>query len=347
MKDILSFTPDELREEMKAHSEPAFRGKQIFSWLHEKRVRTFDEMTNLPKTLRETLSSTYEIMTLSVLECLSSSDGTRKYLLRLPDGHVIESVFMRYSYGNSVCVSTQVGCRMGCRFCASTLNGLVRNLRASEILSEIYTIEKDTGLPVNHIVLMGSGEPLDNYEEVVRFLRLVTDENGKNLSARNITLSTCGIPDKILSLAGEGLPVTLALSLHAPDDETRRGLMPIAKRYPLSEVLAACDAYFEKTGRRVSYEYSVVKGVNDTEEEAEKLSELLHGKNAHVNLIPVNPIEERNFESPGERGIRAFYKVLEKMGINATIRKSMGADIDGACGQLRRHYLDAADKESD
>ena len=340
MTDIKSLSREELKEEMAEIGEKPFRADQIFSWIHEKRARSFDEMSNLSLSLREKLKSAYELPQLQVERMQESKiDGTRKYLFLLSDGNLIESVFMRYHHGNSVCVSTQVGCRMGCRFCASTIDGVVRSLKASEILDEVYAIGLDTGEAISNVVLMGSGEPFDNYDAVVRFIRLLSDPKGQNLSMRNITLSTCGLPDEIRRFAEEGMPVTLALSLHAPDDETRKQLMPIANKYGLKEVLAACDYYFEKTGRRMSYEYSVVRGVNDTREEAEKLSRLLSGKNAHVNLIPVNPISARSFEKPAFESLAAFQKVLVKNGINVTIRREMGSDIDGACGQLRRHYL--------
>ena len=340
MKDLRSLPYEALEKEIISLNEPRFRAGQIFTWLHRDRATSFDEMTNISKSLRQRLESEYELTVLRIERMQESKiDGTRKYLFALSDGNLIESVLMRYHHGNTVCVSTQVGCRMGCRFCASTVDGLVRSLEPGEILEQIYRIETDIGESVNHVVLMGSGEPLDNYDNVVSFLRLITDPRGKNMSARNITVSTCGLPEGILKLADEDLPVTLALSLHAPDDETRKKLMPIANRYGLKEVFEACEQYFRKTGRRMTYEYSVVRGVNDTEEEAEKLGKLLHGKNAHVNLIPVNPIEERSFEKPLSQTLRAFQKTLDKYGINATIRRELGSDIDGACGQLRRRVL--------
>ena len=340
MKDIRELYLEELKQEIAALGEKAFRAEQIFSWLHEKGAASFDEMTNLSLALREKLSGQFEIGSVRVRTVQESAlDGTKKYLLELSDGNLIESVLMRYHYGCSVCVSTQVGCRMGCAFCASTVEGMVRNLSASEILGEIYEIERDLGERITHCVLMGSGEPMDNYDEVVRFLRLLGAPKGHHLSMRNVTVSTCGLPDGIRRFSQENLPVTLALSLHAADDETRKKLMPVAKRYPLSEVLRACDAYFESTGRRVSYEYAVVGGVNDNEAEALKLAALLKGKNAHVNLIPVNPVTERHFTRPDRTEIEAFQKILVKHGINATIRRELGSDIDGACGQLRRKYI--------
>jgi len=340
MIDLKSMLPEEIGEELNKLGEKSFRKDQIFSWLHEKKAASFGEMTNLSKKLRETLEAEYTLPVLKIVRMQESAlDGTRKYLFALADGNLIESVLMRYSYGNSVCVSSQVGCRMGCRFCASTVDGLVRSLMPSEILEQIYEIGRDIGEPINHVVVMGSGEPMDNYGNVVRFIRLLTHPKGANLSQRNITVSSCGLPDRIRQFADEGLAVTLALSLHAPDDEIRKQLLPVANAYDLPRVIAACDYYFEKTGRRVTYEYALVRGVNDSEKCAGDLARLLRGKNAHVNLIPVNQIEERDFLKPQSEVMGAFYKILEKNGINATIRKEMGADIDGACGQLRRHVL--------
>lgn len=340
--DIRSLSFEELSEELALMGGKPFRVGQVFSWLHEKQAADFSEMTDLSKSLREALARRFELTVLKPVDVLVSElDGTRKYLFGLPDGNVIESVWMEYHHGNSVCISTQVGCRMGCRFCASTLGGLVRNLSPGEMLEQVYRMGRLTGKRVSNVVLMGSGEPLDNYENVVRFIRLAADVRGLNLSARNITLSTCGLPEEIRRLAGEGLPVTLALSLHAPNDEKRRELMPVARRYSLREVLPACDFYFERTGRRVSFEYSLVGGVNDAREEAEELAALLSGRNCHVNLIPVNPVKERKYVRSGRRAILDFKNVLEKNEINATIRREMGRDIDGACGQLRRSYQKA------
>ncbi len=336
MEEILSLYPEELKSRLAALGAPSYRASQIFSWLHVKRAQRFEEMTDLPKALREKLSESFVITSLRpVLVQKSKEDGTEKVLFELSDGARIESVLMRYHYGASICVSTQVGCRMGCRFCASTIGGLERNLTASEILSELYGMERLTGEDIRHLVLMGTGEPFDNYDEVVRFIRLATMPEGKNLSARNVTLSTSGLPARIRQFADEGLPVTLALSLHASNDEERKALMPVARKYPLSEVLRACDDYFGKTGRRVTYEYAVISGENDTERNVKELSALLHGKNAHINLIPVNPVREKMMKRPDKKEIQAFQNALEINGINATIRRSMGTDIDGACGQLR------------
>ena len=337
--DLRSMYLEELEKVLLAAGEKKFRAKQLFEWLHKKHAASFDEMTNLSAALRKKLAEETELVTLKpVEELISQLDGTRKYLFELADGNVIESVWMEYKHGNSVCISSQAGCRMGCRFCASTLNGLERNLTASEMLEQIYRISSITGKRVDNVVIMGSGEPLDNYDNVVRFLHLITDPQAGGISKRNITLSTCGLVPRIQQLADENPGVTLALSLHAADDETRKTLMPIAKKYSLAQVLPACDYYFEKTGRRVSYEYSLVKGVNDTPAEAARLSALLKGRNCHVNLIPVNPVKEREFETVTREHAQRFRNMLEKNGINATIRREMGRDIQGACGQLRRSY---------
>ena len=297
MNDLRSMTADEIRAALKNMGEPAFRGAQIFDWVQAKKVRTFSEMTNLPKALRERLAAEFALSLLTVDKRLvSQEDGTRKYVYALPDGLLIESVFMPYDYGNTACISSQAGCRMGCRFCASTLEGLARNLLPGEMLEQIFRMEEDTGERISHVVVMGSGEPLDNYDNLLRFIRLITDEKGKNLSERNITVSTCGLVPQIGRLAGEHLQITLALSLHAPND---------------------------------------IEGVNDSEACAKELAALLHGKNAHVNLIPVNPIRERDYKAPDRAAALRFQKRLENLGINATIRRKMGADIDSACGQLR------------
>ena len=334
-------TLEELTAEVTAAGEKAFRAKQLYQWMHEKLAADFDEMTNLPKSFREKLAADYIWTSLETVDVrISGVDGTRKYLFCLEDGNVIESVLMRYKHGNSVCVSSQAGCRMGCRFCASTLNGLARNLRASEILEQVYRIQRDTGERVSNVVIMGSGEPMDNYENVVRFIRLLSAPEGLNISQRNITVSTCGLVPQIYRLAEEGLQITLALSLHAPSDEVRRELMPIANRYPLREVLDACGNYYEKTGRRLTFEYSLVKGVNDNLEEAKALARLIGGYHGHVNLIPVNPIKERDYVQSNREAVEAFKNYLERQGINVTVRREMGRDIGGACGQLRKSYMD-------
>lgn len=336
--DIKSMYVDEIKQWMKAHNQPAFRASQVFQWMHQKHVASIDEMTNLPKTLRLQIETEGFVSIKEEMHQASKTDGTVKILYRLSDGQMIETVFMRHDYGNSICISSQAGCRMGCRFCASTIGGLVRNLTASEMLEQIYATDRMMGERISHVVVMGTGEPLDNYDNLIRFLRILTDENGYNLSARNITVSSCGIVPRIYDLAEEKIPITFALSLHAPTDEERKELMPVAYQYTLSETLAACQTYFEKTGRRVTFEYSLVKGKNDSKEQAKKLAALLAGMNCHVNLIPVNPVEERQYEQSDQESIVKFKLTLEKNHINATIRKSMGSDIDAACGQLRRKY---------
>ena len=344
-QDICELTLPELSAFLKEWGEPAYRAKQIYVWLHQKLVPEFNRMSNLPKGLRERLSEAFYITVMEPAEVLVSKiDGTRKYVLRLSDGNIIEAVLMRYHHGNSVCVSSQVGCRMGCRFCASTLDGCVRGLTAAEMLAEVYAITRDTGERVSNVVIMGSGEPLDNYDETVRFIRMLSDGNGLNISQRNITLSTCGIVPKIRELAKLDLQITLALSLHAATQEVRETIMPIAKAWRLPEVLTACREYHEQTGRRLTFEYSVVKGVNDTTQEAERLAGLLKGMRGHVNLIPVNPIRERSFESPDRSTVEAFKKVLENRGLSVTIRREMGRDISSACGQLRRSYARREEK---
>ena len=339
-KDICSFTLEELKKEMETLGEKAFRAKQIYEWIHVKLANTFEEMSNLSKGLREQLDANYRIPKVEMIERqISKMDGTNKFLFQLDDGHVIESVLMRYKHGNSVCISSQVGCRMGCKFCASTIGGLERNLLPSEMLGEIYQIQKISGERVSNIVVMGTGEPLDNYDNFVKFVRLISDENGLNISQRNITISTCGIVPNMKRLAEEGLQITLALSLHGSTQEKRTVLMPIANRYELSDVLEACDYYFEKTGRRITFEYSLVQGVNDKDEDAEELIHILKKRNCHINLIPVNPIKERDFKKPSRKSAENFKNKLEKSEINVTIRREMGSDIDGACGQLRRRYV--------
>ena len=337
--DIKSLYEEELKEKMISLGEKPFKGKQLYQWLHQKAAGSYEKMTNLSEGLRKKLTEQEPLTHLEVVEVQTSKiDGTQKYLFQLADGNVIESVWMQYKHGNSVCISSQAGCRMGCRFCASTIGGLVRNLTASEMLEQIYATSRITGERISHVVVMGTGEPLDNYENLIRFLRLLIDENGYNLSARNITVSSCGIVPRIHDLAKEDIPITFALSLHAPTDEERKELMPVAHQYTLAETLDACREYFRQTGRRVTFEYSLVKGKNDTEEQARKLAKLLAGMNCHVNLIPINPVEEREYERSDSDSVEKFKSTLAKYHINATIRKSMGSDIDAACGQLRRKY---------
>lgn len=341
MKDLKSFTLEELKEELKEGGFPAYRAGQLYRWLHVQLTEDPEEMTNLPAKLKQFLSENYTITRLQVADRqISRLDGTQKFLFQLPDGETIESVFMKYKFGNSVCVSSQVGCRMGCRFCASTLDGLRRNLLPGEILEEIYTIHRLTGEKISHVVVMGTGEPLDNYENLLKFLRMLTDENGQNLSMRNITVSTCGIVPRIYDLAREKLSITLALSLHATTDERRREIMPIANTYTISECMAACRYYFEETGRRVTFEYSLIKGVNDSLRDAKELAALAGSISAHINLIPVNPVRERDYEQPDLSAVQAFRAKLEKHGINVSIRRVLGRDIDGACGQLRHRHIE-------
>ena len=339
-KDIKSLNLEQLKEEFSSLGEKSFRAKQMYEWMHQKLARDLDEMTNLSKEFRSKCRANYEYTSLELLRLQESKlDGTRKYLFGLKDGNVVESVWMKYKHGNSVCISSQVGCRMGCRFCASTLDGLERNLTASEMLDQIYAISRHTGERVSNVVVMGTGEPLDNYDNLLQFIRILTDENGLHISARNITVSTCGIVPGMRMLAKEHLQITLALSLHATTDEKRKKLMPIAYKYSIAELMEACKFYFEQTGRRITFEYSLVGGVNDTKEDAEELVMLAAPLNCHVNLIPVNPIKERDFVQSDDHHIQAFKNKLEKSRINVTIRREMGRDIDGACGQLRRSFM--------
>ena len=339
MRDIKSMNLAELTTYIAELGEKAFRAKQIYQWIHIKQIEDFDEMTNISKQLKERLKEDAFLTTLHKEEVqISKLDGTRKYLFMLSDGNVIESVLMKYKHGNSVCISSQVGCRMGCRFCASTLDGLVRGLTPAEMIDQIYQIGKDIGERISNVVVMGTGEPMDNFDNLLRFIELLTDENGLNISQRNLTVSTCGIVPRMRELADKKLQITLALSLHASNQKKRLELMPVANKYEIHEVIDACRYYFEQTGRRVTFEYSLVGGVNDTDEDAKELSSLIHGMNCHVNLIPVNPIKERDYVQSNTQVIAAFKNKLERNGITATVRREMGRDIDGACGQLRRKY---------
>ena len=340
IEDIRSMMPDEIKELLNGWGEPAFRAKQLFSWLHAKMALDYDEMSNIPLRLREKLKADRPYSSLTIADVrISEQDGTRKYLFSLADGNLIESVLMRYHYGCTVCISTQVGCRMGCRFCASTINGMVRNLEAGEMLAQVYRISRDIGEPVSNVVVMGTGEPLDNYDMLIRFITLLTNADGLHLSQRGITVSTCGIVPRIYELADLKLQITLAISLHAVNDEKRRSLMPIANVYSIEEILKACRCYFEKTGRRLTFEYSLVAGVNDSPEDARALADLLEGINCHINLIPVNPIAERDYRQPEREAAVSFKNRLEKYGRNVTIRREMGRDIQAACGQLRKRYM--------
>ncbi len=337
MTDIKSMTIPELESLMLSMGQPKFRAKQIFQWLHQKKVLSFDEMKNLPASLRDELSQSCTITQFSIeRKLVSQLDGTTKYLYRLSDGEYVESVLMRYEHGISVCVSTQVGCKMGCSFCASTKAGFIRHLTPSEILEQVYAPARDTGERIDSIVLMGIGEPLDNFDNVMRFLTLVSAPEGLCMSHRHISLSTCGLVDRIYELADMGLQITLSVSLHASSDAVRDEIMPVNHRYKIPELLKACQYYTDKTHRRISYEYSLIKGVNDNAGQAKELASLLHGMLCHVNLIPVNYVEEAGFEKSGKQQVYAFQKVLIDHGINATVRRTLGADINAACGQLRR-----------
>ena len=343
--DIKSMTLEELKTEMERMGEKSFRAAQLYDWMHCKLASGYDDMTNIPLSLRKKLESEYPYVSLTPVEIQESRlDGTNKFLFALSDGNVVESVWMKYKHGNSVCISSQVGCKMGCRFCASTLDGWERNLLPSEMLDQIYAITRLTGERVSNVVVMGTGEPMDNFENLLTFIHILTEEHGLHISQRNITVSTCGIVPKMRELADKGLAITLALSLHATTDEKRRELMPVANTYHMDELMEACAYYFEKTGRRITFEYSLVAGVNDTPEDAVQLSALAGPLNCHVNLIPVNPIKERNYRQSGQEEILAFKNKLEKNRLNVTIRREMGRDIDGACGQLRRRHI-AGDKE--
>lgn len=339
-KDLRSIEYNDLTDLILEMGEKKFRAGQIYDWLHKKQADSFDEMKNVPAAIKERLSEEYAIYPVTINRVQESAlDGTKKYLFELHDGNLIESVFMIYEHGNSVCISTQVGCRMGCRFCASTIDGMVRNLTAGEMLAQVYGIMRETGKRISNVVTMGSGEPLDNYDEVLKFLRMLTGEEGANISGRNVTVSTCGLVPKIYKLADEELTITLAISLHAGSDEKRRELMPIANRYSLAELMDACRYYFDRTGRRLTFEYSLVRGVNDTASDVDNLVRLLKGLNCHINLIPVNPVRERSYIQSTKQALLSFKNKLEKNHINVTIRREMGRDIDGACGQLRRRVI--------
>ncbi len=338
---ISSLDLEQLTGLMKELGQPGFRAKQIFHWLHQKLVTEFSQMTDQPKALLARLEEGWYIAAPAVRRKQVSKDGTVKYLLELADGNCIETVLMRYHYGNTVCVSTQVGCRMGCRFCASTQAGRVRNLEAGEIAAEIYTAQRDSGERVSHIVLMGIGEPLDNYDEVLKFLRLISHPEGVNIGMRNISLSTCGLVPMILRLAQEKLQITLSISLHAPNNSMRSSMMPVNDAYPVEELIAACRQYQKITGRRISFEYSMVRGVNDSPATARELAKLIQGMGAHVNLIPINPVDGSPYSATDTDNVKRFQADLEKLGVNATIRRRLGSDISAACGQLRREEINS------
>ncbi len=337
MTDIKSMTLSELKDVITAMGEKSFKAGQIYSWLHKHGAVTFDEMTNISKEFRSKLEKNYDIYTCAIEKKLVSVyDDTVKYLFRLHDGELIESVVMKYKYGYTICVSSQVGCKMGCKFCASGIAGFVRNLTASEILSQIYTAQKDLDIRISHIVMMGVGEPLDNFDNVMRFLNLISDENGLNISMRNISLSTCGVVSGIYALMEKKLQLTLSISLHAPNDEIRNRTMPVNSKWNVDTLLKACRDYTKATSRRISFEYAMISGVNDSDECAAELAKKLKGMLCHVNLIPVNSVKERDYKKSSDNRIAQFIKILEKYGINVTVRRTLGSDINASCGQLRR-----------
>lgn len=337
-QDLKSMTLAEMQEAFAALGEPKFRAKQVFTWLH-RGATCFDEMTNLSKPLREKLDGLYFITAPRVArKQVSKLDGTIKYLWQLGDGNCVESVVMQYHHGNTVCISSEVGCPMGCKFCASTLGGLVRRLTPAELLDQVLFSQLDSGLPISNIVLMGIGEPLDNFDAVMRFLELVNSPEGLNIGMRHISLSTCGLVDKIELLAEQNLQLTLSVSLHSPDNESRSKIMPVNRRWPVEQLLQACRDYFEKTGRRVSFEYTMIDGVSDSPEQAELLAEKLQGMQAHVNMIPLNNVAESGLRCSSRAAIERFQKILESHGVTATVRRTLGSDIDASCGQLRRKF---------
>ena len=339
--NLKSMTLAEVTAALKEMGQPAFRGKQVYSWLH-KGVRSYDEMSNLSKDLRAVLAEKYPITAPVVVRKQESArDGTIKYLWRLADGNCVETVLMRYNYGNTVCISTEVGCRMGCAFCASTIGGLVRKLEPYEMLDEVLFTQIDSGLPISRVVLMGIGEPLDNFDNVMRFLELVNSPEGMNISMRHISLSTCGLVPKIDELAQRKLQISLAISLHGPNDAVRDKIMPVNKAYPIEQLLMACRRYFEATSRRIHFEYAMIDGVNDREEDAKELLRRLKGLPAHFNLIPLNHVEESPLKPSSKAAVAKFQKILEEGGITATVRRTLGGDIDASCGQLRRKYTKA------
>ena len=336
--NIKSMTLPELTATLKELGQPAFRGKQVYTWLHNG-VRSYEEMTNLPKALRDTLAEKYPIKAPEVVRRQESKkDGTIKYLWKLADGNCVETVLMRYNYGNTVCISTEVGCAMGCAFCASTIGGLVRRLEPYEMLDEVLFTQVDSGLPISRIVLMGIGEPLDNFDNVMRFLELVNSEDGMNISMRHISLSTCGLIPKIDKLAERKMQISLAISLHGPNNEIRSRVMPVNKAYPIEDLLEACRRYYAATSRRIHFEYAMIDGVNDGEEHAKELLRRLKGLPAHFNLIPLNHVEESPLKPSSRASVARFQKILEDGGITATVRRTLGSDIDASCGQLRRKY---------
>lgn len=333
-------TAARLKDEMQCLGQKPFRAGQVFTWLHKKDALDFSDMTDLNLELREICNQNYYINRLeTVKKLVSAEDGTVKYLFKLCDGNFIESVFLKYKNTNSICISTQVGCKMGCDFCASTKDGFTRNLSSAEMLDQVYTTETDTGCHISNIVLMGIGEPLENTQNVLDFIEIISDKDGRNISRRSITLSTCGLADEMMRLADYKLPVTLAVSLHAANDELRNKLMPINKKYNISTLMEACRYYFNKTGRRISFEYALISGVNDSARHAQELARLLKGFSCHVNLIEVNEIKERRYNPAGNEKLKDFVLILKENSVNVTIRRKLGASIDAACGQLRRSQL--------
>lgn len=343
--NINNFTLNELEEYIVFLDEKKFHAKQIFKWIHKVGVTSFDEMTDISKSLRDKLKEKTYILNMEIITCQKSKkDGTMKFLINLEDSSAIESVFMRYNHGNTLCVSTQVGCKMGCKFCASTKEGFERNLNAAEIEGQILAVERFTKEKISNVVYMGIGEPLDNYDNVIKSVKIINDSQGLNIGARHISLSTCGIVPKIYKLAEENIQCTLSISLHATSDEKRRDIMPIANRYTIEELLNACKEYIKITGRRISFEYALIYGKNDSYEDAVSLAKLLRGMIAHVNLIPVNEIKEKEYKKATEKSIEKFMNTLNSMGIVTTVRRELGSDIDAACGQLRRKYIESKKK---
>lgn len=346
MINLMDLSCDELKILAKELGQPEFRGKQIFEWIY-RGAESFDEMSNLPKDFRQKLAKRATVRCAKICEkYVSNIDETRKYLLQLNDGNFIESVLMKYDYGYTICVSSQVGCKMGCKFCASTLNGWIRNLTPGEILAQVMCVQKDLGQRISNIVMMGIGEPLDNFENVLKFIELVNAPGGLNIGQRHISISTCGLTERIRELAERKLQITLLISLHAPDDERRSQIMPVNKKYGIDELMSACDFYMEQTGRRISFEYTLISGVNDNIEEADKLASLIRGKLCHVNLIPVNKVKETGFDKSSRARIDEFRARLEKRGIAATVRREMGSDINAACGQLRNKRTEKSQTEA-
>ncbi|HBZ63313.1 MAG TPA: 23S rRNA (adenine(2503)-C(2))-methyltransferase RlmN [Lachnospiraceae bacterium] len=345
-KDLRSLTIEEMTELAEHMGQKAFRGKQLFEWIHKKQVENMEEISNLPKAFLEPLQENYMVSGVTLVKKQMSKAGdTAKYLFSLADGNLVESVWMKYHHGNSVCISSQVGCRMGCTFCASTLTGLTRSLTAGEMLSQIYEIQKETGERVSNVIVMGMGEPLDNYDNLIRFVKLLSHPQGIQISQRSITVSTCGLVDRIRDLMKEKLQITLAISLHAPNDEIRQKTMPIAKKYSIEEIFSVCHEYVDYTGRRVTFEYSMIDGVNDGKAHALELARRCKGLNCHINLIPLNEVKERKCHRSKEENIRDFKLVLEENRINVTIRREMGSDIDAACGQLRNQFMNRPTSE--